>query len=340
MAAARQHLPRSVLDTNQLPQRQRAPLWRDSATSVWDVERITDDGFYAYVDAFQAGDLMFGTVKSSGQATERARSRIASDSLDYYMLQFYVRGQRSASARGHEVLAQGGDLLVVDMTQQLQTRSTEYQSFDLVLPRRLFDPLLGDPDAFGGALFASQQPLVALLRSHLLALYQAGPDMTQDQAIAMQGPTLALAAAALNGAVSEGKSQQVRTAAWLAVRRYLEDHLPDLELSVERVARHFGFSRATLYRIMEPVHGFSAYVRLRRLYRSREELADHAQRHRSIADIAARWGFHNAAAFSAFFSRTFGLSPRDYRQMAFGRELGPTHAASELDWSRWLTAMR
>jgi AraC-binding-like domain len=189
MTPARQHLPRSVLDTNQLPKRQRAPLWRDSATSVWDVERITDDGFYAYVDAFQAGDLMFGTVKSSGQATERARSRIASDSLDYYMLQFYVRGQRSATARGHEVLAQGGDLLVVDMTQQLQTRSTEYQSFDLVLPRRLFDPLLGDPDAFGGALFASQQPLVALLRSHLLALYEAGPDMTQDQAIAMQGPS-------------------------------------------------------------------------------------------------------------------------------------------------------
>lgn len=340
MAAARQHLPRSVLDTNQLPQRQRAPLWRDSATSVWDVERITDDGFYAYVDAFQAGDLMFGTVKSSGQATERTRVRIASDSLDYYMLQFYVRGQRSANARGHEVLAQNGDLLVVDMTQQLQTRSTEYQSFDLVLPRRLFDPLLGDPDAFGGALFASQQPLVALLRSHLLALYKAGPDMTQDQAIAMQGPTLALAAAALNGAVTEEKAQPVRTAAWLAVRRHLEDRLSDPELSAERVARHFGFSRATLYRIMEPVHGFSAYVRLRRLYRCREDLADRAQRHRPIADIAAWWGFHNAAAFSAFFSRTFGLPPRDYRQMAFGQELGATHSASELDWSRWLSAMR
>jgi len=262
-----------VLDTNQLPKRQRAPLWRDSATSVWDVERITD-AFYAYVDAFHAGDLMFGTVRSSGQATERARARIASDSLDYYMLQFSVRGQRSATARGNEVLAQNGDLLVVDMTQQLQTRSTEYQSFDLVLPRRLFDPLLGDPDAFGGALFASQQPLVALLRSHLLALYKAGPDMTQDQAIAMQGPTLALAAAALNGAVAEEKAQPVRTAAWLAIRRHLEDRLSDPDLSAERVARHFGFSRATLYRIMEPVHGFSAYVRLRRLYRSRDDLAE------------------------------------------------------------------
>ena len=340
MGSGGSFVPRSVLNTNQLPLHQRIPLWRDSATSVWDVSELTYDSFYANVDAFHAGDLMFGTVRSSVQTTERVKSRIAVDSLDYYMLQFYVFGKRSAQARGREEIAQQGDLLIVDMTQPLKTVSTEYQSFDLVLPRRLFDPLLAQPDGYGGSRLAAQEPLTALLRSHVLALYAAGPKMTPAQAMAMQGPTLALAAAVLNGVVTEEQAVPVRTAAWLAVRRYIEDNLADLTLSSASVAQHFAFSRATLYRIMEPVHGFSSYVRQRRLYRCRDDLVHPACRHLSVSEIAISWGFANAQTFSTLFSRHFGMPPRDYREMAFGSTRHHTESTSEVDWSRWLAAMR
>ena len=333
-------LLRSVFDTNSLPEKKRVPLWRDSATSVWDISAITDETFHASVDAFHAADLMFGTVTSSGQKTERIGSRIAADSLDYYMLQFYVRGQRSATTRGQEYLAADGDMLVVDMAQPIQTASTTYQSFDLVMPRRLFDPLLKNPDTHGGRRLAAELPLTALLRSHVLALYRAGPHMTSADAIAMQGPTLALAAAALNGTINEEQTVPLRTATWLAVRRHIEDNLTDFTLSANRVARHFALSRATLYRVMGHVHGFHTYIRQRRLYRCRDDLANPAHHHYTISEIAASWGFANASAFSALFSRTFDMSPRDYRELAFSKVLDTSDTSSEIDWSRWLAAMR
>lgn len=333
-------LPRSVLDTTLLPERQRIPLWRDSATSVWDIASITSDTFYAKVDAFHAADLMFGTVKSSSQTTERIGSRIATDSLDYYMLQVYVTGSRQASARGKEQIAGHGDLLVVDMTQPIKTASTAYQSFDLVMPRRLFDPLLSNPDDHGGRRLAAASPLTNLFRSHLLALYRAGPNMSEADAVAMQGPTLALAAAALNGGVNEEMVVPVRRATWLAVRRHIEDNLPNLSMNIEQVARTFGISRATLYRIMEPVQGFVSYVRLRRLYRCREDLANPLHHRRSISELAAQWGFHNPSAFSALFLQTFGMSPREYRLVAFGDRELTSRTGSETAWSQWLASMR
>lgn len=333
-------LPRSVLDTGLLPQKQRVPLWRDSATALWDVAPITSDTFYARVDAFQAADLMFGTVESSSQTTERTGSRIAADSLDYYMLQIYASGERSAAARGREETVGCGDVLVVDMTQPIKTASTAYQSFDLVMPRRLFDPLLTNPDDHGGRRLAAPLPLTHLLRSHLLALYHAGPHLSQSEAVAMQGPTLALAAAALNGAVSEELAGPVRRATWLSVRHHIENNLSDLSMSHEQVARKFGVSRATLYRIMEPVEGFMSYVRRRRLYRCREDLANPLHHGRTISELASLWGFHSASSFSSLFLRTFGMSPRDYRQTALGNAKNTFRLSSEIAWSRWLAAMR
>jgi AraC-like DNA-binding protein len=333
-------LARSVFDTNLIPEKQRVSSWRDNATSVWDINKITDEQFFARVSAYHSADLLFGTVESSQQKTERVGSRIAADNLDYYMLQFYVSGERSATTRGKEAVASRGDMLVLDMTQPIKTESTTYKSFDLVMPRRLLDPLLANPDDHAGRRMEANLPLTALLRSHVLALYRNASKMTEAEAIAMQGPTLALAAAVLNGAVSEEHAASVRSATWLAVRRYIEDNLGDLTMNIDTVALQFGISRATLYRIMEPVRGFVSYVRMRRLYRCREELASPASHRHNISVIAAGWGFPNASSFSALFQRTFGMSPRDYREVAFGKAMATTESASQRDWSRWLAAMR
>lgn len=333
-------LPRSVLDTSLLPEHRRVSFWRETATSVWDVSPLADDPFYTRVDAFCAAELMFGAIVSCAQDTERAARRIAADGLDYFMLQFYVKGRRTASARKSEQVLSGGDLLVLDMTQPITTRSTAYQSIDLVAPRRLLEPLLTSPDVHGGRRLEGARPLVALLRSHVEALYRAGPTMTLAEAEAMQAPTLALAAAALNGGVEREHAAPVRAATWLAVRRYIEDNLADLRLSADAVALHFGVSRATLYRIMEAQNGFVAYVRRRRLHRCREAMANPANLHRGIADIAADWGFGNAAAFSVTFNRAFGLTPRDFRQRAQQDAGAASPGNGEADWSRWLAAMR
>ena len=333
-------IARSVLDTSLLPENARIGVWRETAASVWEISSITDATFFAQVDAYHAGDLMFGSVVSCAQRTERNAALIAADGLDYFLMQFYVEGQRVARTRRSEQVLSNGDMLMVDMSQPIETDSTAYKSVDLVMPRRVLEPLLIDSEAHAGQRLMARDPLTALFRKHLLALYEAAPHMTEAQAFAVQGATLALAAAALNGSISAEHAASVRAAAWLPVRKYIEQNLSDLNLSAGQTAQAFGISRATLYRMMEARGGFMNYVRLRRLNRCREDLLNPANVHRSIGDIAALWGFGNPSAFSVAFRNQFGMSPRDFRQMARGHVKQRSGTGSESDWSRWLAAMR
>ena len=54
----------------------------------------------------------------------------------------------------------------------------------------------------------------------------------------------------------------------------------------------------------------------RRLECCRATLADRAQQHRSITDIAFSFGFQNMAHFSRVFRSHLGLPPSDYRRGA------------------------
>lgn len=333
-------IARSVLDTALLPENERIGVWRQTAASVWEISSITDATFFAQVDAYHAGELMFGSVTSCAQKTQRNAALIAADSLDYFLMQFYVDGSRVARTRKSEQVVANGDMMMVDMSQPIETESTAYKSVDLVMPRRVLEPLLNDPDAHAGQRLLSSDPLTALFRSHLLALYQAAPHMTEAQALSVQGATLSLAAAALNGTIDLEHATSIRAAAWLPVRRYIEDNLEDLKLSADQTALEFGISRATLYRMMENRGGFMSYVRLRRLHRCRDALIDPANAHRAIAEIAMGWGFSNASAFSTAFKERFDMSPRDFRHIARSKAQHTQGMGSESDWSRWLAAMR
>lgn len=333
-------ISRSHFDTRRLPQRARLGQWSDAAAPVWDILSVEDGGFYAVVDLYRGGDLVFGTVSSSPQSTAREMARIAEDGIDYYAFQFYASGQRRASARGNEVTLRKGDLLTVDMTQPISTISTQYRSIDLGIPRRLLAPLLAAPDGHGGRHHAAAEPLTALVRAHLEALYRAAPHMTVAQMEAVQGATVALAAAALNGLVAEDQVQQVRAATLFAVQRYIEDWLHDLTLSTVAVARRFSISRATLYRIMEPVGGFASYLRLRRLHRVRHELGSPSRQHLTVGAIAETWGFISHPAFTRSFRQCFGMSPRAYRAMAAEARFSAGEAGGEQAWSHWLAALK
>jgi AraC-like DNA-binding protein len=61
----------------------------------------------------------------------------------------------------------------------------------------------------------------------------------------------------------------------------------------------------------------AGWIRQRRLEGAGRGLADADLAGSSVAAIAARWGFSNAAHFTQVFKAVYGMPPRDYRQRAF-----------------------
>ena len=99
------------------------------------------------------------------------------------------------------------------------------------------------------------------------------------------------------------------------VRRFIDHHLTDPELSPATIAAAHNISVRQLYRLLsgEPA-GVAALVRRRRLERCRQDLCNEQLRSLPAAAISARWGFSSYPHFSRLFRDTYGVPPARYRQ--------------------------
>ena len=113
----------------------------------------------------------------------------------------------------------------------------------------------------------------------------------------------------------------------------IERRLDDPELSPARVAQMEGISERYLQKLFEGVgDNFTQYVRERRLQRAWTDLSNPAEVHRSISEIAYRYGFSESAHFSRTFRHRFGLPPREFRQQVAERAAPPSSSTGQRGW--------
>lgn len=105
----------------------------------------------------------------------------------------------------------------------------------------------------------------------------------------------------------------------LRIHAFVEQHLGDPALTPSTLAAAHHVSLRQLHRLFEPENmTVAAWIRHRRLERCRRELGDPSARNTPVSVVCARWGFANLAHFSRLFSRTYGVSPAEYRRDAVG----------------------
>jgi AraC-like DNA-binding protein len=96
------------------------------------------------------------------------------------------------------------------------------------------------------------------------------------------------------------------------VKKYIAQHLHDVDLDAECIASSVGVSRAHLYRIFDETGtSLMRYVWWCRLDRAAELLARRSGPAIAIREIAYRCGFENAANFSRTFKKRFGITPKE-----------------------------
>jgi AraC-like DNA-binding protein len=129
------------------------------------------------------------------------------------------------------------------------------------------------------------------------------------------GAMLDLVGAALAGCLDTAMPPEARErAAVLQVFAYIEEHLPDPDLSPVVVAAANHLSVRALHRLFERHDTTVAvWIRQRRLERVRRDLLDPALRTRPVSAIGARWGLPNPSHLSRAFHAAYGTSPAAYR---------------------------
>jgi AraC-like DNA-binding protein len=100
----------------------------------------------------------------------------------------------------------------------------------------------------------------------------------------------------------------------LQICRHIDEDLASPKLAPESLARQFGVSRASLYRMFEPLGGVARYIRLQKIARASVQLQK-ADSRMPLSAIAQSSGFSSADAFVRAFRESYGTTPRDYRSM-------------------------
>ncbi|MFJ9809246.1 helix-turn-helix domain-containing protein [Streptomyces sp. NPDC101158] len=189
----------------------------------------------------------------------------------------------------------------------------------LRLPRRILPLSSGRADGLLAVPLRANAGAAALLGPYLAGLPGAargcGPaELGRLGSIAVD---LAATAIAAQLDVQESLPTETRQAVTLAeIKAFIAQNLPDPELTPSAIAARHHLSVRTLHALFrdEP-ESVAASIRRRRLERCVADLADPGLRHRTIGDIAARWGLA-AHDFSRSFRRAYGISPGEYRASA------------------------
>ena len=308
-----------LFESDLLPESQRYSCWRDSDVGGYRRRFDTDphEPFAATIDALDLGPLVIGHARFTAQDWIRDRANIVADDCDDLVVNIRHRGGAVGEMEGRTVVAPAGSIVLADMAQVGRHTSDASVTSGFVLPRAVAERMLTSVRSLHGHVIAPQH--AALLASHLTMIrHHAG------QLPASSGPLLAqtildlftVAVTASLGSVPADAGQHER-----GLRHQLcdsiERHLGSPSLNTARLSRMLGVSRSTLYRLLQAEGGVQAYIRARRLARVAETLRGDGDRE-TIAALAERWGFCDAAYLGRAFREVYGVTPGDYRALHGG----------------------
>jgi AraC-like DNA-binding protein len=113
---------------------------------------------------------------------------------------------------------------------------------------------------------------------------------------------------------ASSESDQPLPSILVRARLLIAQHISDQGYGPDRLARDLGMSRRSLYNAFDQIGLTPAYlIRRLRLERAHFELLGDPSV--SITTIALRNGFSDSSSFSHAFRASYGISPRDLRNL-------------------------
>jgi AraC-like DNA-binding protein len=261
----------------------------------------------------QVGGLQIAEVTGSSQIVHRDRAMIRRADPEYYKIGLQVRGRGVVRQDGREAVLSPGEFTIYDTSRPYRlVHSEPFHHLVLMCPRtalKVPERTMAGRTAVSvsgrhgmGALVA---PFLSGLAGQLDAVTPAVAPHLNEAVLDM------LAAVFTEGepAGSPSGEQLLPT-----VRRYIDDHLGDPDLTPDAVAAAHHISPRYLRKLFERDNETVAgWIRARRLEHCRRDLGAAQLLDRPVSAVAARWGLLDAAHFSRSFRAAYGVSPRDYR---------------------------
>ena len=336
-------LPRIRIDSATLGRKVCYMLWRQTHNVLFepnDDSAEIKDNFEASLAMYNAGPMVFGWGKVMPQCYHRSARKIAKDGIDHYFLLLIKSGRFYGQTDGHDVELAPGGCALFSFASPSQTFSERSDLVALTLPRAILGPLLDDPDQVGGSVLSRDTPLCRVLFNHVRSMVDDADQLNASDAAGLARSTAAMIAVCFGPALSPNAQvkSQLRAASLVAIKRHIDNNLEDPALDAAQLTSVFGLSRASIYRMFEPLGGIARFILQRRLRKALIQLSSPEYAHLQVSELAHNLGFSTGASFTRAFKAEYGLRPSEVRRdpQAAMSALSTSTAIDEPLFAEWI----
>ncbi|MFD9521206.1 helix-turn-helix domain-containing protein [Streptomyces sp. NPDC059979] len=296
-------------------------------------ERSAD--FQAEAAVLDIGAAQVSSFEYSHVRSRRTPALIRRGDPEQYQPALLTRGRMWMSQCGSDAELAPGDMILWDTSHPFEADcragNGTLRALVVQLPRTALPLRAGRIDTLLGRRIGADIGMGAVLARFIASLGAHGSECAPQELHRMGTVAIELASACLAQRIDAYGELPAETRARALRERIdamVEHNLGDPALTPDLIAAAHGISVRALHALFrtEP-ESVAATVRRRRLERCRADLARPELAGRPVHEIAARWCFANAAAFSRAFRGAYGISPTDFRRetaRAARGQLGPS----------------
>ena len=309
------------IDTEQVAAPERAGFWADCVNRLFcglRSETYGDSGFDGRMSTLHAGDVVLTRLEANRHRVMRSASQVRASDTGYLKIVAPYVGCAGVEQQGREAWVTPDQWSIYDTTDSYAVACpVRVEHLIVMLPKQALverglalDPLMARRLGGSGGV-------ARLALETMRSAYRELPGMSEAAARGVGDAITQFVHLAMLDLAGIGCAQTQREALRERIKQHVSAHLGDPGLSVDAIAHALNCSRRQLYNAFaEEPDGVAGYVLRQRLQACRKTLADRAQQHRSITDIAFGNGFQNMAHFSRVFRTHLGMAPSDYRRTA------------------------
>jgi AraC-like DNA-binding protein len=308
------------LNTFHTPLRERAEHWAEINRLHFgdlDVQDMDQNSVEAQLRLFHLDELKLYLIDAPAHRVSREAHHNHDALDDSYKLMLQLRGLASLEIAHRKFELRPGDWSLYDPRVPYAIRNVERASLLVVqIPRSKLRGMRVPELHTCEAPKNDGAGLSAVLGSVLNSLSQQLPSLPDDAGGALSETVLSLLTHTLARHQTTSATPHALPAVLKArVRQYVQQHLSDTDLSLDRIADAMRCSKRYLHRVFEDDDcTLDRYIWQARLEQAKAQLASVACNERTIAEISYSCGFRSNAHFCRLFKAEFGLSPSDHRK--------------------------
>ena len=310
-----------LLDTREVPPGDRHDYWSAGAAKHFFPVRFRPTGkqpFTGRVTGGEIGPIAVRTISGDRHSAVRTPHTIEAADPKCIMLYLMRGGAGRFEQDGRSCVLAPGDMASHDSSlPSLVETPAGFELLVFSIPKWLIGAQVDRIASRTSVRMAADSRFLVRLAGPML---RGLADVSQERDLSgHEGEGSAETLLALLGALHADdagrQSHAERSNALLVeMRKYAMEHLNEPDLGPELLARqHFVSPRYVHKLFAAEGSGVAEWIRERRLEGALRDLRAPLSEDRTIAGIAASWGFPDPASFSRAFRKAYGRTPRELR---------------------------